>query len=85
MNAEALMIASGQNVKRLVAFGPRRPKIAMVAALRPPERPSSHPIGRHRETPGRGVFQHAGTFCELRTSAALRSSPPPSPDSGPRL
>jgi hypothetical protein len=26
VNAEALMIASGQNVKRLVALGPRRPK-----------------------------------------------------------
>ena len=38
MNTEALMIASGQNVKRLLAFGPGRPrKIAMVAALRPPE------------------------------------------------
>ena len=54
VNAEALMIASGQNAKRLVAFGSRRPKkTAMVAALRPPERPSAHPIGRHRETPAR--------------------------------
>jgi len=54
VNAEALMIASGQNAKRLVTFGPRRPKkTAMVAALRPPERPSPHPIGRHRETPAR--------------------------------
>ena len=54
VNAEALMIASRQNAKRLVAFGSRRPKkTAMVAALRPPERPSLHSIGRHRETPAR--------------------------------
>jgi hypothetical protein len=40
VNSEALMIASGQNVKRLLAFrakGPRRP--AQVAALR---RPTAH-------------------------------------------
>jgi transposase len=49
VNAEALMIASGQNIKRLVTFGPRGPKkTAMVAALRPPEKPPPHPIRRHR-------------------------------------
>ena len=38
MNTEALMIASGQNVKRPLALGSGRPrKIAMVAALRPPK------------------------------------------------
>jgi transposase len=48
-NSEALMIASGQNVKRLVSFGPGGPrKNAMVAALRPPARPSQHPLYRHR-------------------------------------
>jgi Transposase DDE domain len=52
VNLEALMIASGQNAKRLVAFGPRRSKkIAMVAALRPPKSPSPHPIRRQRRTP----------------------------------
>ena len=52
VNSEALMIASGQNVKRLLAFGPRGPrKTAMVAALRPPERPSRHPLYRHRTIP----------------------------------
>jgi hypothetical protein len=52
VNAEALMSASGQNVKRLVAFGPRRPKkMAMVAALRPPAKPPLHPIRRHRTIP----------------------------------
>jgi hypothetical protein len=51
-NAEALMIASGQNVKRLVSFGPRGPKkTAMVAALRPPEKPSPHLLRRHRTIP----------------------------------
>ena len=54
VNAEALMIASGQNVKRLVAFSSGRPKkIAMVAALRPPEKPSPHPLRRHRTIPAR--------------------------------
>ena len=37
VNIEALLIASGQNVKRLLAFGGRRPKkLAQVAALRRP-------------------------------------------------
>jgi hypothetical protein len=46
------MIAAGQNVKRLVAFGPRRPKkVAMVVALRPPEKLSPHPIRRHPTIP----------------------------------
>jgi hypothetical protein len=37
VNIEALMIASGQNVKRVLTFGGRRPKkLAQAAALRPP-------------------------------------------------
>jgi len=37
VNMEALLIASGQNVKRLLAFEGRRPnKPAQEAALRPP-------------------------------------------------
>jgi hypothetical protein len=49
VNAEALMNASGQNVKRLLSFGSGGPKkTGMVAALRPPEKPSQHPIRRHR-------------------------------------
>ncbi len=65
VNAEALMIASGQNVKRLVSFGPRGPKkLATAAALRPPEKPSSHLIRRHR-TPRRSVFQQAVPFHAL--------------------
>jgi hypothetical protein len=52
VNAEALMIASGQNLKRLLAFRTRHPRrMAMVAALRPPEKPSPYPIHRHRVRP----------------------------------
>src|SRR5215204_6281104 len=37
VNIEALLIASGQNIKRLLAFGCRRPRrTAQAAALRPP-------------------------------------------------
>src|SRR5829696_3991784 len=37
VNSEALLIASGQNVKRLLTFGYRRPRrTAQTAALRPP-------------------------------------------------
>jgi len=44
VNAEALMTAAGQNVKRLLAFvrrGPEKP--AQAAALRPPARPQLDP------------------------------------------
>jgi transposase len=38
VNVEALLIASGQNIKRLVTAGDRRPrKLAQAVALRPPE------------------------------------------------
>jgi hypothetical protein len=38
VNSEALMIASGQNVKRLLAFGSRaQRRVAQVAAVRRPE------------------------------------------------
>lgn len=37
VNGEALMTATGQNIKRLLAFGRRGPeKLAQAAALRPP-------------------------------------------------
>jgi hypothetical protein len=54
VNAEALMIASGQNTKRLLAFGNWRPrKLAQAAALRPPERFASreHRVARHHRGP----------------------------------
>ena len=66
VNTEALMIASGQNVKRLLAFGPGRPKkIAMVAALRPPEQSSPRPLRRHRTIP---AWRFSTGWCALRTS-----------------
>ncbi|HVI79257.1 MAG TPA: IS1182 family transposase [Candidatus Acidoferrum sp.] len=49
VNIEALLIASGQNVKRLLTFGGHRPKkLAQAAALRPPVA-TSHEIGYMRE------------------------------------
>jgi transposase len=49
VNIEALLIASGQNVKRLLTFGQRRPKkLAQAAALRPPVA-IGHEISRARE------------------------------------
>ena len=72
VNAEALMTASGQSVKRLMEFGargPRRP--AQAAALRRPEAvrlPKFHGGRRHRgRCPGteRGVSQQADHFSEV--------------------
>jgi hypothetical protein len=49
VNKEALLIASGQNLKRLLAFEGLRPKkLARVAALRPPAT-TGHENGRARE------------------------------------
>jgi hypothetical protein len=63
VNSEALMIASGQNVKRLVAFGSRRPRRpAQVAALGRPEAGYPrrfHGLRRHR---GRCTCSPAGPF-----------------------
>lgn len=43
VNIEALLIATGQNIKRLLTFGIHRPRnMAQAAALRPPGRPSIH-------------------------------------------
>ena len=65
VNTEALLIASGQYVKRLLAFGPGRPrKTATVAALRPKSHPRTHPADIARSK--HGVFQHADKFCEVR-------------------
>ena len=49
VNIEALLIGAGQNVKRLLTFGDRRPKkLAQAAALRPPVA-TGHEIRRARE------------------------------------
>ncbi len=62
VNSEALMIASGQNVKRLVAFGPKGPRrAAACAALRQPEagRSGFRGVREHRRE---GVWPPAGPF-----------------------
>jgi DDE family transposase len=56
VNAEALMIASGQNVKRLVTFGRGGPRKIAMAALRPPEELPSRPLRRHRAIPAWRYF-----------------------------
>ncbi len=72
VNAEALLIAAGQNIKRLLTHGHRGPKQpAQVSALR---RPASDPyelcsVRKHRKRcPGRSarVFQHPGAFSETQ-------------------
>jgi transposase len=76
VNIEALLIASGQNVKRLLTFEGRRPKkLAQAAALRPPSAPG-HEISRtrgHRSSRSwrqtRAFFQHAGSFLRQRERA----------------
>jgi Transposase DDE domain len=72
VNAEALLIATGQNIKRLLTYGwrgPRRP--AQVAALRQPApNPNeSRGVRKHRNRyawlPAR-VFQHPGFLSAAR-------------------
>ena len=68
VNAEALLIAAGQNVKRLLAYGHRGPKrTVQVAALRRPA-PNPHEScdvrrqhNKRFRRPAR-VFQHPGPF-----------------------
>ena len=81
VNAEAMVIATGHNIKRLLTFWGRGPrKLAQVEALRPPAPTSSansRPLrGSHRRRPHRSsrVFQRAGAFCEVRRYGVLRSS-----------
>ena len=61
VNAEALLVAAGQNLKRLLLFGDQRPrKPAQVAALRPP--PTSTP-GVSGGTVGGGLEVRRSPFC----------------------
>jgi hypothetical protein len=67
VNVEALLVAAGQNLKRLLFFGGRKPrKPAQVAALRPPAAYiGSHSSGRHRLGLGgkpKSILQQAGWF-----------------------
>jgi hypothetical protein len=75
VNSEALMIASGQNVKRLVDLGGRSPKkSAMVAALRPLEKLSIQPIRRHRTIPA-WRFSTGWPLPRTRSNKAGRQTP----------
>ncbi len=59
VNTEVLVTAAGQNAKRLLEFGPRRPrKPAQAAALRPPGGRCSQLL-RWRRSTQRGVSQQA--------------------------
>ncbi len=82
VNAEVLVCAAGQNIKRLLAAKSRGPKkSAQAAALRPPERPPIHPI--HRTGRGyywsalslRDVFQHARVFSETSRAKGRERAP----------
>ena len=72
VNAEALLIATGQNIKRLLTFSGRGPrKLAQAQALRPPA-PTPSANSRLLQTaivgdPHRSshVFQRAGPFYEV--------------------
>jgi hypothetical protein len=61
VNTEALLIASGQNLKRLLSFGGRRPKkLAQAAALRPPV--TVHEIRHVREYRSRRFWRSMRAF-----------------------
>jgi transposase len=63
VNIVALLIASGQNVKRLLTFGGRRPKkLAQAAALRPPTAATGHKISGAREHRARHSWCYRGSF-----------------------
>jgi hypothetical protein len=62
VNIEALLIASGQNIKRLLAFGGHKPKKQVqAAALRPPIA-SGHEIKCAREHRSRRTWQLTKEF-----------------------
>ncbi len=72
VNTEALMTATGQNIKRLLAFGGSAPKrLAQAAALRPPGRllPDSarrrFRDHRHRWRIDPTLFNRLGHFCYI--------------------
>ena len=62
VNIEALLIASGQNVKRLLTFEGRKPKkTAQAAALRPPVT-TGHEISRTQEHRSSRSWKPTRTF-----------------------
>jgi hypothetical protein len=80
VNKEALMTATGQNVKRLLTFGGRGPKkVAQAAAPRPPVRPRLDLAHRrsldHRRKPlvGPTFFNTLERFGDFRCQNRCRS------------
>jgi transposase len=72
VNAEALLIAAGQNVKRLLTFGERGPRReAQVAALRPPA-PNPYKFRRARKHTRDALGVQRGFFNTLVHSRKLR-------------
>ncbi len=72
MNIEALLIVSGQNVKRLLTFEGSKPKkLAQAAALRPPVA-TGHEISRTREHRSSRSWRPTKAFFNALTSLALR-------------
>ncbi len=70
VNQEALMIAAGQNVKRLLEFGGRGPRrLARAVALRAPERSLLRSVNRHSPAQ-QGVSQQAGIPTLVHVGAA---------------
>lgn len=70
VNTEVLLTAAGQNVKRLLAFGPRRPRrAAQAAALRPPSERQLRPVHR-RGAARRNVSQQAANVDASKTDAS---------------
>ncbi len=81
VNIEALLIASGQNIKRLVAPRERGPrKLAQAAALRPPDpvsRYGSHVTGRRPSFAGAKAYISTG--CRALKPSEKGASDAPTP------
>jgi hypothetical protein len=69
VNIEALLIAAGQNVKRLLTFGGRSPKaLAQVAALRPPDSSADSGLHHVRKHHAGSSWRSARPFLNRPTS-----------------
>ena len=77
VNIEALMIAAGQNIKRLLTFGGRKPKVpAQAVALRPPDASSGTDFRHAREHRGRPSWRSARPFSTAPQAERLCQNAP---------
>ena len=75
VNAEVLVTASGQNIKRLLEFGPRKPrKMAQAAAFRPPEAGRLRPVHRRGSGSTRGFLNTLHGMVSLPLGAELQGA-----------